>query len=172
MKIIMIVLFLCALLIMPHYQTYADVIEKYACVKKNNGQFRLVDDPSDCNPSEKNEYSIELEVKEDGDLETEMCWTNMNDAGCTLQLSVMSAGRLVSFFGSEVCDSGEEKHIYGSGSVDDTEKLNIGLTFTTDGSHEGMVFVMDLGATEFDLCTPNSDPCEVVYSAEDCDETE
>jgi hypothetical protein len=147
MKKIVMIVFVCALLIAPRLQTEAVADDQYACVKKNNGQFRLVDDPEDCRPSE---FSVLFDVKDDDELNGEMCWEN-SSGECTMRLQFSGHGSLYSFTGKEVCtnDTTTEKHLYGSGSTNsDQTQLNIGLTFTgimgTSISHDGAVFVMDL----------------------------
>lgn len=149
MKRVAMIFLMGALLIIPQFQTDVEAADQYACVKKKNGQFRLVLDPADCRPSE---YSVEFEVNDESEIEGEMCWTNA--AGdCTLHLKFESDGTLYSLIGSEMCTVAEvtvEKHAYGSGrsNVDGTV-LNIGLTYTglngdTGVFHEGRVFAMDL----------------------------
>lgn len=155
MRIFTIILMFCALLVMPQFQAdvQADDEDMYACVKKNNGQFRLVDDPEECNPSE---YYIEYEI--DGDeLEVDICFTNN---GCTLNLHLDTDDGLFSVIGSEICTDGQDivqRHVYGSGFSIAEELFRIGLTFTGTESHEGKVFLLDLGNG---LCDTDITTCE------------
>lgn len=170
MKIITIFLLICALLVMPQFQANveADDEDMYACVKHNNGQFRLVDDPGDCNPSE---YYIEYEINDDDELEVDICFTN--DADCILKLNLDSDDSLFSVVGIETCpvdDSSVERNVYGSGFTN-ADGLQIGLTFTGNGSHDGAVFLLDLVG----LCDVSGESCEgdgYAYLADNCDEAD
>lgn len=171
MKIITISFLLCALLVIPQLQTDVEAEEQYACVKKQNGQFRLVDDPADCRPSE---YSWEFEIKDNAGNKGEICWTNAAE-DCILKLKFNSDDTLFSFFGSEICDGDPiiESYVYGSGFRNEgSDAVKIGLTFNKGGELlMGRVFIMDLN-NGLGLCdvASVSFPCieEDTYTVLDC----
>ena len=148
MKQLLMIVVACAVLVVPQFQTEGEAAEQYACVKKNNGQFRIVDDPEDCNPSE---FSVVIDVDDDSEISAEICWTNAGE-DCTLRLKLKSQGTSYSIIGNEICT--EEtmtlaKNVYGSGFEYEEGELRIGLTFTgmhdeAGVIHEGKVFDVDL----------------------------
>lgn len=155
---------------------------QYACVKLKNGQFRLVDNPEECNPSE---FLVIIDVNEDSQLNGEMCWLN-SSGDCTLTLRFKRQGSSYSLTGNEICNENDVtilKHVYGSG-YENNDELKIGLTYTgiNRGTerinpgiiHEGSVLAMDL-ASGFGLvryresnyeneCADNPVPCVVQES--------
>ena len=147
MKLIIMTVFACALLVLPQLQTEGEAADQYACVKKNKGQFRIVDNPEDCNPAE---FSVVIEIDDGSGMMGEICWTNPGE-DCTLKLKFKSQGALYSFIGNETCSEDSMtivKHAYGSGYENNNE-LRIGLTYTgLDGvsgiTHEGNIFDMSL----------------------------
>jgi len=149
MKLIVMMIFMITLLVLPQFQTEVEAADQYACVKKNNGQFRIVDSPEDCNPSE---FSVVIDVAADSEITGELCWTNAAE-DCTLKLKFKSQGTSYSLIGNEICNSDTsttDKHVYGSG-YENNDELKIGLTFTglageTHIVHEGKVFAMDLAS--------------------------
>lgn len=172
------------MLVLP--QIPAEAAEQFACVKKQNGQFRLVESPEDCNPSE---FSVVIEIEDEGALSGELCWTN-SSGECTLRLRFNKEGTLYSMFGNESCTVEEVttvKNVYGSGH-ENGEALTMGLTYTgLNGnggpaiSHEGKVFVLDdpdtgLGlaqqmvSEDEEACDPEPAPCiiEEPYEPVEC----
>jgi hypothetical protein len=148
MKQLILIVVACAVLVVPQLQTDSEAAEQYACVKKNNGQFRIVDDPEDCNPSE---FSVVIDVDSESEIAAEICWTNPGE-DCTLRLKLKSQGTLYSIIGNETCTDDTimiVKNAYGSGLKNNEGEIKIGLTYTgLNGdagiTHEGKIFQMDL----------------------------
>jgi hypothetical protein len=184
MKILVMVILLCAFLVLPQLQTEGETVEQYACVKKNHGQYRIVDNPEDCNPSE---YSIVIDVDSDSELKGEICWTNSGE-DCVLKLKFRSLGTSYSLIGNEICNDGimtTVKHVYGSGYENNDNELSIGVTYTglhDDAGifHEGKVFVMDLDegfalvkhreSSDLTECGEDPVPCIIqdIYTPVEC----
>lgn len=148
MKLLAMIMFSCTFLVLPQLQAEGETAEQHACVKQNNGQFRMVYNPEDCNPAE---YSLVIDVDDDSEIMGEICWTNPSE-DCTLKLKFKSQGTSYSLVGNEICNDGVitiVHHAYGSGYKNDDNELSIGLTYTglnggSDIIHEGKVFDMDL----------------------------